>query len=148
MQFIPDILGFWLWWVLVGVLLILELMMPGVFFIWLAIAAALVALLDAAVDMAWQYELLAFAAFSLVSVYAGRAVLRRRESKDSDSPHLNQRMQGYIGRSFPLTQAISAGRGKVVIDDTVWEVVGRDAAKGTMVRVTAVDGLRLVVEPA
>ena len=147
MQFIPDILGFWLWWVLVGVLLILELMMPGVFFIWLAIAAAIVALLDAAFDMAWQYEMLAFAAFSLVSVYVGRAVLRRRDSTNSDSPHLNQRMRGYVGQSFPLSEAISGGRGKVVIEDTVWEVVGRDAAKGTMVRVTAVDGLRLAVEP-
>ena len=44
-QFVP-VLGQWLWWIVAGVLLILELTAPGVFFIWLAIAAALTGVAD------------------------------------------------------------------------------------------------------
>ncbi|MCB1377238.1 MAG: NfeD family protein [Alphaproteobacteria bacterium] len=148
MDLLLAVLGHWLWWVLVGVLLILELMAPGVFFIWLAIAAAGVALIDGLVDLSWQYELLLFAILSLVSVFAGRALLKRRQDHDSDSPHLNKRMQGYVGRRITLDEPISDGRGRVTIEGTVWEVLGADAPKGTHVRVTGTDGLRLTVEPA
>ena len=44
-HFIPF-LGYWIWWVIAGVLLILELLAPGIFFIWLAVAAALTGLAE------------------------------------------------------------------------------------------------------
>ncbi len=55
-------LGHWAWWVAAGVLLIIELVAPGVFFIWLGIAAALTGLADALFDLPWQAEALLFAA--------------------------------------------------------------------------------------
>lgn len=140
--------GHWLWWIVAGVLLVLELMLPGVFFIWLAIAAALVAGLDWAFGLAWQWELLAFAVLALASVFVGRAVLKRREGHDSDAPFLNQRHKGYVGRRFTLGEPIVDGRGELTIEDTVWEVLGADAPAGTHVRVTGVDGMKLVVERA
>lgn len=142
------VLGHWVWWVLVGLLLIFELMLPGVFFIWLAIAAAGVALIDGIFDLGWQYELLLFAVLSLVSVFVGRAMLKRRKADDSDSPHLNRRMDGYVGKRFTLEEPISDGRGRITIEGTVWEVTGPDTPKGAHVKVTGIDGLRLVVQPA
>lgn len=147
MDFLVSMLGHWMWWVLVGLLLILELSAPGVFFIWLAVAAAGVAIIDALVDLPWQWELLIFAFLSLVSVFAGRALIRRRQEQASDSPHLNQRMQGYVGRSFTLEEAITDGHGRLTIEGTVWQVQGPDAPRGSHVKVTGIDGLRLVVEP-
>lgn len=148
MDYLPAISGYWIWWVLAGVLLVGELMLPGVFFIWLAIAAAIVAVLDAVFDLAWQWELLAFALLSLASVFMGRAILKRRQGHDSDRPTLNQRHRGYVGRSFVLAEPIVNGRGKLAIEDTVWEVGGADQPKGARVKVTGVDGMRLLVEPA
>ena len=138
-------LGHWTWLVAAGALLILELMAPGAFFVWLAIAAALVGAIDLWVDPPWQGELLLFAAFAVVSVLAGRMILKSRQRLDSDQPHLNQRMQGYIGKVAVLHEPITAGRGKVTIDDTVWDVSGPDAPKGARVKISGVDGLGLTV---
>ena len=57
-------------------------------------------------------------------------------------------MLDYVGRSYVLDEAIVNGRGKVRIDDTLWVVTGSDRGKGEWVKVTGVDGTRLVVEPA
>jgi inner membrane protein len=62
--------------------------------------------------------------------------------------NLNQRMYDYVGRTYVLDEAIVNGRGKIRIDDTLWMVTGADRGKGEWVKVTAVDGSRLIVEPA
>jgi inner membrane protein len=143
-QFIPF-LGAWFWLVAAGVLLFLELMAPGIFFIWLAIAAFLTAVADRLYDMGWQGELMSFAVFGLVAIFAGRPLLKKRHALDSDQPNLNRRMYNYVGRNFVLNQAIIDGRGRLKIDDTLWEVMGPDLPQGTRVTVTGVEGLRLRV---
>jgi inner membrane protein len=146
-HFIPY-LGYWIWWVIAGLLLILELLAPGIFFIWLAVAAGLTGLADMAFDVPWQAELLMFAVSSLVSVIAGRRVYRGRNVEPEDNPYLNRRQHGFVGRSFTLDQPIANGRGKLTVDDTIWEIEGPDLAAGALVRVTAVSGMRLVVAAA
>ena len=90
--------------------------------------------------------MLLFAALAVVSVLMGRMILSKRQGRDSDAPHLNQRMQGYVGQITVLQEPIRAGRGKVTIDDTVWDVAGPDAPQGARVRISGVDGMRLLVE--
>ena len=143
-HFIPF-LGYWVWWVIAGILLILELALPGVFFIWLAIAAAVTGLAGMSLDMPWQTELLVFAALSVASVIVGRIVYRGRGGEPVDNPFLHRRQHGYIGRSFKLDEPIVNGRGKLIIDDTIWEIEGPDADSGTMVRIASVDGMQLFV---
>jgi inner membrane protein len=142
-----PILGDWFWWAAAGLLLILELSMPGIFFIWLAIAAATVGVIAIFVQLGWQMELLLFAALSLVSVFAGRRLLTRRHAFDSEIPNLNRRMYDYVGKTFPLAEPIVDGRGRVSIDGTLWDIVGPDTPKGARVRVTGVEGLKLTVLP-
>ncbi|MGH6908424.1 MAG: NfeD family protein [Aestuariivirga sp.] len=144
-EFFP-LLGNWFWWVAAGLLLGLELTAPGVFFIWLAIPAVLVGLLDMAFDIGWQMEIVLFAALSLVSVFAGRSWLKKRNVFDSDHPNLNQRMFDFVGRSYVLQDPILEGHGRLTIDGTIWEIRGPDTSKGARVKVTGVDGLRLIVE--
>ncbi len=146
-QFFPY-LGQWVWWVAAGVLLLIELVAPGVFFIWLAAAAAITGIADALFDLSWQAELLVFAAFSVVAVVAGRKVYRGPTAEPEDNPHLNRRQLNYVGRSFTLKEPIVDGRGKLAIEDTIWEVQGPDLSAGTRVKVTAVSGMSLVVAPA
>jgi len=147
MEQLVPVLGLWVWFVAAGVLLLLELMLPGVFFIWLAIAAALTGIADIVHDVSWQGELLMFALLSVVAVILGRRVYKGRAMEPKDNPHLNRRQLGYIGRSFTLAQPIVNGRGRLTIEDTVWEVEGADIPAGTRVKVTAVNDMTLVVEP-
>ena len=144
-QFLPF-LGVYFWWILAGILLLAEMMMPGFFMLWLAAAAALTAFADIWFKFSWTGEVLTFAALSLVLVLVTwRMVIGSRNIK-SDQPHLNQRHQGLVGRSFILDRAIVDGSGKIKVEDTLWDVDGPDMAAGARVKVTAVQGMRLVVE--
>jgi membrane protein implicated in regulation of membrane protease activity len=140
-------LGHWVWWVAAGILLLLELVSPGVFFIWLAIAAGLTGLADTVFDMPWQAELLLFAALSVVAVLAGRVVYKGPHAEPEDNPYLNRRQLSYVGRTFTLKEPIVNGRGKLTIEDTIWEVEGPDLTAGTRVKVTSVQGMSLMVQP-
>lgn len=145
-QFFPF-LGHWVWFVAAGVFLLLELLAPGVFFLWLAIAAVLTGFADNLQGLPWQAELLVFAALSVVSVLVGRRFYAGPANEPEDNPYLNRRQMGYIGRSFTLTQPIINGRGKLTIEDTVWEVEGPDMASGARVKVVAVKDMNLIVTP-
>lgn len=146
MQELLKVFGEWTWWVISGVLLLLELALPGVFFIWLAFAAAAVGLLVLVRDLTWQAQIIIFAALSVAFVLIARPWLRKGELVDSDRPNLNRRMQSFVGRSFVLEQPIDNGRGRLSIDGTLWEIEGPDQPKGGWVRVKSVDDMRLVVE--
>jgi membrane protein implicated in regulation of membrane protease activity len=143
-QFLPF-LGGWTWWVIAGIFLLVELMLPGVFFMWLGLAAAVIGIVDLFADLSWQVEIALFAVFSVLLVLFVRPRVKFPEGEPSN---LNRRMDDYVGRSYVLDEPIVNGRGKVRIDDTLWTVSGTDLGKGEWVKVTAVDGTRLLVEPA
>ena len=141
-------LGQWVWWILAGLLLIVELLLAGIFFVWLGIAAAIMGVIDfLSPPLSWQVEVVIFAVLSAVLVIAGRPWLKRRQALESDQPNLNQRMHDYVGKSYVLDEAIINGHGKVKIDDTLWEVTGPDLPQGAWVRIVGVDGLRLRAMP-
>jgi membrane protein implicated in regulation of membrane protease activity len=139
---------YWHWWALGLALVVVEMVAPGVFFLWLGIAAGLVGfMLLAAPDLSWQTQVLSFAVLSVVSVAAGRWILKRHPIH-SDEPRLNRRGEQYVGRVFTLEQPIVNGQGKIRVDDSTWKVEGADCASGTRVRVVGVDGVVLRIEPA
>jgi membrane protein implicated in regulation of membrane protease activity len=133
------------------VLLILEVLMPGVFLIWIGIAAvitgALSLVLWEAAFWTWHVQWLVFAVLSLVSLFVGYRIVSAR-GLASDQPHLNQRGQSLVGRTATLEQPIAEGRGRIRLDDTMWSVQGPDLPVGARVRVTASNGRDLSVEAA
>ena len=134
---------YWHWWVLGVVLVILEVFSPGVFFLWLGIAAGLVGLVMYAYPaLPVSGQLLAFALFSVVSILLWRAYLKRHPIH-SDQPLLNRRGEQYVGRMFTLDAPMVNGAGKIRVDDSIWKVQGQDCPAGTRVRVTGVDGVVL-----
>lgn len=139
---------FWHWWILAGLLLILELTAPAFFFLWLGIAAAAVGLILLVFpSIGIETQLVLFAIASIVAVVAWR---KYREARpiSTDQPNLNRRGHQYIGRKFSLTDPIDNGVGKVVVDDSTWKVKGPDLPAGTHVRVTGVEGTIFTVESA
>jgi inner membrane protein len=140
-------LGVWNWFILAGVLLAIEVMVPGTFFLWLGLSAALVGGLSLVIDWAWQLQLVAFAVLALVSF-----IIWWRFGRPGDTaaalPFLNRRADAYVGRVFTLEKPIVDGSGTVRIDDSIWRVAGPDCPAGSRVKVARADAATLVVEPA
>ena len=138
-------LGSWNWFILAALLLLIEILAPGMFMLWLGLSAILVGIISSAVVWSWQAQLIAFAVFAIASVPAWRHFARKVE-KPADSPFLNRRAEGYVGREFTLDKPIVGGVGTIRIDDTVWRVTGPDAPAGSRVRIARADGAALTVE--
>jgi membrane protein implicated in regulation of membrane protease activity len=145
-------LGLWNWMVLGFVLLMLEIAVPGVFLLWIGIAALIVGAVSLALWNAafwtWQVQVVVFLLLSLVSAYIGKQIAGRREG-ESDQPLLNRRGAQMIGRTATLSEPIREGRGRIHLGDTLWRVSGPDLPAGTRVRVTGATDtdLELTVEP-
>lgn len=137
----------WGWWIFAVLLIVLEIAVPGAVFLWMGIAAAVVgALVFFVPALDWQYQLLIFAILSVVSILVARRYLRSRPI-ETDQPSLNRRGSQYIGRTFTLTEPVVDGRGRLHVDDTMWRVDGPDMETGAKVKVVAVDGVVLKIEP-
>ena len=144
-------LGPWNWMVLGFVLLVMELITPGAFMLWIGIAALIIGALSLAIwDAAiwtWQVQVLAFLVLSVISAIIGKTLASSRRTL-SDQPLLNRRGQQLIGRTATLAEPIKDGRGRIKLGDTLWRVSGPDLPAGTQVRVTgaADTDLELTVE--
>lgn len=138
--------SFWYWWVLGLVLLVLEIFVPGAFFLWMAISAGLTGflmLLFPGVNLI--YGVMFFAVFSVVSVWAWRKFVKSGQGK-IDQPLLNERGEQFIGRVVTLSEAIVNGHGKVRLEDSIWKVEGPDCPAQTKVRIVGLNGTILVAE--
>jgi membrane protein implicated in regulation of membrane protease activity len=139
---------FWHWWILAGLLLILELTAPAFFFLWVGIAAAAVGLILLVFPLIpLETQLVLFGIASIVSVVAWRKY-RESHPLTTDQPNLNRRGHQYVGRVFSLTSPIINGIGKVTVDDSTWKVKGPDLPAGTPIKVIGVEGVIFKVEAA
>lgn len=137
---------FWHWLIFGVGLIALEILAPGVVFLWIGVAAGLTGgLVFLMPELGWQHQVLVFAVLSALCIYLGRKFLAGKPG-ESDHPELNRRGADYIGRTYILDESIRDGAGKLVIDDTTWRVTGADMPKGTTVKVTGLDGMSLAVE--
>jgi len=139
---------FWYWWALAALLLVFEMLLPGVVFLFLAIGAAVAgAALLVASGLSLEWQLVVFAVVAVLSAVALRPYFKRLQSKTADAT-LNARGAALVGQVFVLDKPILAGRGRVKLGDGSWIVTGPDMVAGAKVRVAAVDGTELKVEPA
>jgi len=137
---------FWHWWAAGALLLVVELLAPGMYFLWMAEAALVTgALLWAVPDLSWEWQLVTFSVLSVASIVLARKLLSRHPI-DSDRPLLNRRAAQYVGRVFVLVEPIVNGAGRIRIDDSTWRVRGTDTPTGGRVRVVDADGVVLFVE--
>ncbi len=139
-------LGAWAW-IILGVLLIgVELVAPGSFFLWLGLAAIITGLIDAVLGLSWQASALLFALLCVAAVILGRTVTRSMAQDEPQAEMLNRRGQSLIGRVFTLDTPIKDGEGRIRVDDSSWRVTGADRFAGAKVRVVRIEGSTLVVD--
>lgn len=134
----------WDWFVAGGLLLAIEVVAPGVFMLWLGLAAILVGLLSLIVDWGWQAQFITFAvaAVAMIPLYMRLSLGGGR----TDQPFLNRRGDALVGRIFTLERPIVGGAGTVRVDDSLWRVMGPDSPAGGRIKVVSIDGAALHVE--
>jgi membrane protein implicated in regulation of membrane protease activity len=130
--------GGWSWMIAGLVLLALELIVPGGFFLWLGISGIATGLLAFVPGLTQPFQWVIFGALGLVSV-----VLWRRYSRglkqETDQPFLNNRAERFVGHEAVIDTPIVNGFGKLKLGDTDWRISGPDLSAGAKVRVVGHD---------
>ena len=135
------------WWLLAAALLgILEIFAPGIFLVWLAVAAGITGIIAALLPISLPFEFAIFGLLAIAAVYSGRRYYERNPVASAD-PMLNDRTARLIGQNVTVVTAIEGGEGRVKVGDGVWTATGPDAPAGARMRITGADGNCLRVEP-
>lgn len=145
-------LGPWNWWILALILMGLEILAPGTFFLWFGISAFVIGTISLAVGpdttfWVWQTQVIGFLVLSLVAALFARRFMSQTKADEDSGLKLNERGAQLIGRTAIVNQAILQGQGRVKIGESTWRVTGPDLPEGSRVRVVAAEGSTLIVEP-
>jgi membrane protein implicated in regulation of membrane protease activity len=141
-----TLIDFWHWWIFAIVLLIIEIMAPAFFALWMSIAALVTgATLYFMPELSWEIQCVLFAVLSVLSIVLWRNYYVKNPIK-TDEPLLNRRGEQYMGRVITLKSPIVDGIGKVSVDDSTWKVMGQDCVEGTKVKIVSVNNVIFNVE--
>ncbi len=136
----------WEIFVIVGLVsVILEMLAPSIFFLNLALAGFITAIVALFLD-SWVYLTLIFVILSIVSVLFLRPILlKHRENKEQETG-----MQGkYIGKIVKVIEPITKFSGAITIYDERWEARTESEETihvGSEVRIVKYESLVLTVE--
>jgi inner membrane protein len=134
-------------WVIFGLLLIaLEVMVPGAFFLWIGITAFILGAICYLFPFTTvAVQLILFGVLALLTTIVGRKIMRKASHEAAPSL-LNRRGQQFIGEIITLDVPIVNGHAHVTVGDSKWRVKGPDLPAGTMVKVVEVEGNILIVK--
>jgi inner membrane protein len=138
----------WIWFILAALLAIGEIIIvPGVFLIFIAMAAAATGVILLFTDIALPMQLFLFGIFAIIAVYLGRFIYSKQKHESPD-PLLNDREARMAGQMAVVIAATSASGGRVRVGDSEWPARGPEFEVGTPVRITHVAGGQVHVESA
>jgi membrane protein implicated in regulation of membrane protease activity len=146
MDWLGDIDAHWVWLTLGLLLAALEMLVPGVYLIWLAAAALITGVLTFAFDLSLPLQVVDFVFLSLIAAFSAKRFLGEKPIESSD-PLMNRRGARMIGETALVTAAIEHGSGRVKVGDSEWIARGAETAAGERVRIIGTDGSTLLVEP-
>ncbi len=132
-------------WAIAGLLLgAAELIAPGVFLLWIGLAAIGAGALTALLALGWHAQIAVFIALDLILI----AVAYRRVRRTRGPDLVNAPNAGLIGTQCTAID-FQAGEGRVHIRDGTWQArtaSGATPSPGTVLRVVGLDGTTLLVE--
>ncbi|HJU77328.1 MAG TPA: NfeD family protein [Sphingomicrobium sp.] len=135
----------WMWLIGGVLLLILEVLAPGFFLVFIGAAALATGLFTVLFDLGAPSQLALFALYAVIAVLVGRRFYANRTS-DSTDPLLNDRAARLVGRVVTVVEPVDDHNGRVRVGDGEWSARGGPADAGERVRITGVDGNCLKVE--
>ena len=146
MDWLNDLDAHWVWLTLGLVLAGLEMLVPGVYLIWLAVAAIITGVLTGLFDLSLPMQVIDFVFLALILAFSAKRFLRDKPIESAD-PLMKPRGARMVGETALVVQAIEHGSGRVHFGDGDWIARGPDVAAGERVRIVGSDGASLLVEP-
>ena len=138
----------WLWLAIGLLFLVMEMVIPGIYLLWVGLAAFLTGVFVFAMpDMAPLIQGLIFAVASVILILVSRRAMYGQVGQPPEND-MNKGGDQLVGQTLIVVQAIENGRGKVKVRDSQWLATGPDAEVGDKVKVVSADGTLLTVEKA
>lgn len=137
---------FWVWAAIAAALLAVEVMTGSGWLLWASASAAVTGVATALAGLGTPAALLVFAATTITSTLLARRYLPK--SVPAHDGDINDNVGRLIGRPAVVARAFENGRGRVFIDGKEWaaETDGAaDPAAGVHVEVVSVEGASLRV---
>jgi membrane protein implicated in regulation of membrane protease activity len=137
----------WLW-LSIGVgLLAAEILIPGVYMLWIGSASIVTGLLVWLIPgFSFELQSVSFTVLTIFLVYIGHRFFYTNDDEIDDNG-INQHGQHHVGKTYVVVNAIENGRGHINVGDSRWLAEGTDAPVGTKVRVEAIEGVVMKVVP-
>ncbi|CAN1541806.1 COG1585 Membrane protein implicated in regulation of membrane protease activity [Caulobacteraceae bacterium] len=117
---------FWIWMALAAVLLAAEVATTTGWLLWPAACAVVVAALTFLLGGNFAVELAVFAMLTIASTLLARRYLPRNLS--GDGPDINDNIGRLVGHSGMVVAAFENGQGRVFIDGKEWAAVTEDGS--------------------
>lgn len=139
--------SYWYWLSAALLLLLLEILIPGAFLMWIGFGAMGVGLflwVFPTATLVWQLIALAISVSGAVLI----GVAWQKKSRQQYPHGLNQGLESYIGHIAVVSQEFIQGQGRIRLDDSFFTAFSSaQLIVGQKVVVTAVDNQGLQVEP-
>lgn len=140
----------WTWaWIIVGAVIAgLEIVVPGMFLMWIGLGAVATGIILARYpDLALEWQFLVFAV-SMVSSIAIGFWIQRRSGRTKHAKLMNREMKAMIGKTYVAIAPFAVGRGRIKVQDSSYAAVSEEEIDaGDIVRVVAIeDGRPKVVK--
>lgn len=138
------------YWMIVGLALAgLEMLLPGVYILWVGLGALIVGVVLALLPtLGPELQLIVFAVAMLASVLLGVRLQGKR--KHDQASGLNTGLAAYIGRDVVAEEHFHNQQGRVRVDDTFYPARAHTPiSKGSTVKVVGIeDGVFIVTAPS
>lgn len=136
-----------LFWGVFGVVLAcFEILIPGVYLLWLGAGSLLTAgVLFLFPQLSLTWILITLGGSSVIFMIMGSFLYHQYFWHQKGDETLNRRGENLIGQTFILDEDMVHGKGRVRIGDSYWTIKGKDAKAGASFTVERVEGNTLCV---
>jgi membrane protein implicated in regulation of membrane protease activity len=140
----------WAWLCLGLGLMVLEILLPGVYLLWLGLGGLMVGLFAALFpEASLAIQLVIFAISALLSILIGIRIQTRKMRVLTPQQQLNNELAKLVGRRCLVTSDFAGGRGRIRVQDSSYPAWGDSHIKaGSYVVVTAIEDGQLRVAAA
>ena len=140
----------WTWaWIIAGVAIAgLEILIPGIYLLWIGLGAVAVGLVLARYpDLSLAWQTLVFAASMVSSIGIGFWI-QRRSGRTRQARLLNRELKAMIGQNYIAISSFTVGQGRIKVQDSSYAAVSDERIEtGDVVKVVAIeDGRPKVVK--
>lgn len=138
----------YMFWLTAGIfLMVLEIVTPGIYFLWVGLGALVTGIISLIIPSLSGSALgVIFAILAIISALTGRKLMLKRQAVPTG---LNDRMGSYVGKVYPVFEQFVDGRGKIKIGDSVWQAeAASNLSVGDQAKVVGTNGTVLKVELA